>query len=255
MSDTIRKFIARSETRYTACNKLDVVVQVEPDGEAPQSLDAELLDLSRHGAKLLLRTPIAFEKPVRLLIQVAALDLELDVSADICWSRPKEGGQWCLGCSFAGELPEEILPKLASAGYLNQRRHSRRDISVEALAKKELTPDSEVAVRLDNLSAGGFRMVSPQPVTPGERLLVKLPNSHDAAYCINARAIWQTGVENGYCVGCSFLNKRGYEVLREVAMPPESARVRLRRALRLSRWGWIGLLGGLLWISVRELLF
>jgi hypothetical protein len=204
---------------------------------------------------LLLRAPIAFEKSVRLVMRVATLGLELEVSADVCWIRPTGRDQWCLGCCFAGELPEELLPKLASAGYLNQRRHSRYAISVAALARKELAPDSEVAVHLENLSAGGFQMVSPQPATPGERLLVKLQNRDGPSYCISARAVWQTEVDGGYCVGCSFLNKHGYGVLRKVAMPPEPVRIRLQRALRLTRWGWIGLLAGLLWISVWQLLY
>ncbi len=246
MNDTIQNHSQRREARYRAFDGHQVVIIVEWTSQGqPATVQGRLIDLSRSGAKVAISSPIPVDEAFTLRLQVSELGLNLTLNAEVCWMRPAGPDSWYLGCVFAGELPDHVLPKLAASGYVDQRQDARYEISLEASARQELAGDSLLNVRLVNYSAGGFRLFSSQPATPGGRLLLEMHDALGGLVRIPAKAVWQLEAEGGHHVGCCFLNNDGFDVLAQLVKsikPPELAEPRRRRPLRTLRWACVAAL-------------
>lgn len=262
MIETTNKFTLREYPRYRTRDAKSMTITIDPsDGGESQHLPVELLDLSRNGVKLTIAQPLAVTGLVRVRIQAAEAELDLIVSAELCWTEPCGPGVWALGCRFVADLPYNVLPWLAKVGYIERRTELRRAISLPARAKRELAEAEEFEVRLEDYSTGGFRMFSPQPCKVGERLLVRLTGTDGRPIELSVKAQWQLVVTDGVYTGCSFLNKNGYvqltdslqhraDALKTTAIQPAG----VRRPFRLSRWGWLGLFAALTWLGSRAIL-
>jgi hypothetical protein len=94
-------------------------------GELPRVVAAELLDLSRHGARL--RAEAALGQGEVCSICVTATepgpgpDLDLHLTAVVRWRQQESGGRWLYGCEFKGELSLETLGELFLCGILSTR--------------------------------------------------------------------------------------------------------------------------------------
>jgi hypothetical protein len=239
MNDTIETQSQRREARYRAYDGHQVVVVAERTAPGqPAAVQGKLIDLSRSGAKVSISSPIPVDESFTLRIQVSELELDLTVNAEVCWMRPAGPDSWYLGCVFAGELPDHVLPKLALAGYVDQRQDTRYEISLDACARQELAGDNVMTVRLVNYSAGGFRLFSSQPANTGGRLLLELHDTSGGLVRIPAKAVWQLDAKDGHYVGCTFLNNDGFDVLAQLVKStkaPQSVKPQ-RRPFRLLRW-------------------
>jgi len=75
---------------------------------------------------------------------------------------------------------------------------------------------------------------------------------------IPARVCWTVKKGNGYTSGCQFIGNNGFDVFQNIVekQPPQPVTVTTRAAsvaLRLSLWGYIGLVGATAWCFARLL--
>jgi len=200
-----------------------ITVQWNSDGETV-STSGMLQDLSSNGIRLVLQKPIPVRKAIEFRIRAGEMDFDCNVSAEVRWMRARGPDQWLLGCSFTSGFSNSVLDQLAVAGYLNRRKDPRCPISVAALARQELMTET-IGVHLADYSRGGCRMFSPVPMSVGERVMVVLAGTSRGTYSLSARALWQLKVENGYFVGCSFLDNTSYGRLAQVVRQQNTAQL------------------------------
>lgn len=180
----------------------------------PLSLRAELIELLPGGAKLGVTSCISLAESLRLRIEVADLDLELDIPAGVCWARQDLTGKWVLGCTFDPQLPEDAVKQLAAGKHLEQRRDLRHPISLEAAAYWELVPE-KILVELKDYSTGGFSMLCQQPGQAGRRMLLVLQRCGGHEAIVWANVHWRLKSKEQYLLGCTFLNRQGYPCLKK----------------------------------------
>jgi hypothetical protein len=93
-------------------------------GELPQTAPAEILDLSRQGARL--RAGVALGEHEVVTIYLASgksskLALDLHLTGAVRWRKQEADGRWLYGCEFKDELPLETLGELFLCGILSAR--------------------------------------------------------------------------------------------------------------------------------------
>jgi len=96
---------------------------------------------------------------------------------------------------------------------------------VPAIVQWEVTRE-KTAVRVQDVSLGGFNVICPQTVAEGTRLRLLLGEAEDTSIAAVVR--WQRHAAEGYLLGCSFLEAGAHQrldkVLKEAAgaMPARS---------------------------------
>ena len=235
MISTIEKLPAR-DARFPVVEGKTIRVTIERCGDlSPEELNAALLDISSGGVKLSVTACPAMHEAVVLRIVLPEIDLDLRVDAKVCWSRPGPGETWYLGCALLPTLPVRVLTDLAINGFLQRRRDPRRPIDVSAQMRCEGAAEA-ADVQIVDFSSGGLRIRSPQQAEVGQRLLLQLEDRPDVASSFMAKAAWQLRRDDGYELGCTFVNKEGPQLLHD-AMPDdddeqtETPRVKSRRWL------------------------
>ena len=68
-----------------------------------------------------------------------------------------------------------------------------------------------------NLSAGGVCLLSQDPGEPGERVLLELEREDAPQVLVTSKVRWQVSTDDGYVLGCEFLDKNGYTALLDIA--------------------------------------
>lgn len=179
----------------------------------PQTIDAELLDISREGVKLALQTPLAFEEVFQLQLVNQVIGLELLETARVRWIREaSESESLIVGCSIEDEIPDEILEDLIECGLLDRRQSARNKVTKAAIADWEMG-DEPVPVRLLNLSTDGFCLAADDPCIIGARLKLTLTDdSGQTPYEIRARSKWQQDFEKGYLIGCEMVGDEPFDL-------------------------------------------
>ncbi len=214
--------VVLGETRYGICHSGNARVVVQRrTGAEREEIVAELLDISRVGARLTVDVCIPFEEAVRLKIDVPELKLQLVVAAQVRWTWPVGERGWTLGCAFKPKLTEDALDQLATAGYANRRHHARFPLVLRATACWELG-ETNIPVVLYDASEGGFAMISPQLGGTGRNLLLHLCLADGTPASIGATIRWHRKTADGYLIGCSFINEKDFELLLNAARVEES---------------------------------
>ena len=192
-----------------------ISVVIEREDQETETIDAELVDVSQGGAKLKTDKRLSIDDEVTLDISPDGSDRRVTVVARICWARPSKDDQFWIGCRFNPRLPQSLLVDLAEGGYLERREYRREDIALKALARWELTPD-DVEMRLADYSSGGFCLLSEEPGTAGKRILLHLDNEDGEQVLVSGKAQWQVESEEGFRIGCEFVNQGGYQMVRGI---------------------------------------
>jgi len=213
------------ESGPKGCNVFEtpITVQWDCDGETV-STSGMLQDLSNKGIRLVLQKPIPLRKTIEFKICAVGMEFDCNVAAEVCWMRARGPDQWLLGCSFTSEFSDNALDQLAVSGYVNRRKDPRCPVSIAALARQELMTEA-IGVRLEDYSRGGCRVFSPIPMSVGERVMVILAGTNDATYSLAARALWQLKVQDGFFVGCCFLDNSSFGQLAQVVRQQDSSAV------------------------------
>jgi hypothetical protein len=91
-----------------------------------------------------------------------------------------------------------------------------------------------------DLSPGGFCLLSQDPGDPGERVLLEREGEDAPQTLVTAKVRWQASTDEGYVVGCEFLDKDGYAALLEISgCPPPAAEEQPARGWLRFLWPWL----------------
>ncbi|HEV3023043.1 MAG TPA: PilZ domain-containing protein [Pirellulales bacterium] len=236
--------------RYAPQGPQTVVVSVEwADGLGKATAAATLLDISAAGAKLSLEQQLKFNQAISISLTSAG-GLDLSVSAKICWLKPGEAQRWIVGCVFVPELPPAAQQRLFSSGIVDRRTFSRRPVRRAAKAQWELDTTA-FDIELHDVSAGGISLRSPRPGRVGTRMVIVATGADGGAVQVAVRVQWQIADDEGYLVGCAFVNVEGHSAMCEFVtndQPGQTHRpVPRRRWRRPAFWTAVALLGWLAW--------
>lgn len=90
-------------------------------GELPQMVAADLLDLSRQGARLRAGTALGEQETLIICLRHVELGLDLHLTGVVRWRKQDADGRWSYGCEFKDELPLETLGEFFLCGILSVR--------------------------------------------------------------------------------------------------------------------------------------
>lgn len=88
-------------------------------GTPPRRIAADLVDFSRHGARLRTEPVLVEDEPITILLRNAAIGLDLSFPGAVRWCGQQDGGRRLYGCQFKEEVPLETLGELFLAGILS----------------------------------------------------------------------------------------------------------------------------------------
>jgi hypothetical protein len=95
-------------------------VEIERAGTPPSCIAADLVDLSRQGARLRTEPVLAENEPIVILLRNASIGLDLAFPGAVRWcGQQEEGSRRLYGCQFKEEVPLETLGELFLAGILS----------------------------------------------------------------------------------------------------------------------------------------
>lgn len=242
MSVTAHPIDLRNHTRFQITDAPPIPVSVGwTTNEECHECNASLADLSASGARLYLTEKVPLHETIEVRMRLKKLDIDFHCAAEVCRLQPA-GPDWVLGCAFDCELPARLLSELASNGYLNRRSDTRVYDSFAAEMKEELGGSQWFEITVDNYSSGGFRLQTNCPVSIGRRVLLKVEGSDRPQVVVPGRVLWRADVDDGFAVGCSFLNGDGFAKLTQVVNPETVKTVKnQRRSIRLSPLAWLAL--------------
>lgn len=83
--------------------------------------DAQLVDLSRRGARLLVNVPPAENEPIVFRLADQRTGLDLSLPGAVRWLTKQVDDRWLIGCEFHTEVPLETLGELFLCGILSDR--------------------------------------------------------------------------------------------------------------------------------------
>lgn len=214
-----------------------------------QEFEGKLHDLATGGARLQVPVKVNVAQQLEIQIVIEEIDFFVSNAATARWVQETDEN-WEVGCEFAEDIPEHVFETMADAGYLERRCEQRWRISLDALLKQQLASEREVNVLLEDYSPGGIRLFSPQPINVGERLLLDVRDENYELCSIPARAMWQIDTDDGYTIGCAFLNKSGYASMVRVVVSTSQAdgqAVKNQHRPGVMLLVWLGTLGILIW--------
>jgi c-di-GMP-binding flagellar brake protein YcgR len=221
----------RRTPRFKASAEREMNVVIErAAGCQPREVRGKVLDLSLGGAKLSVPSEIDLQEKVSLRWDVEQLEVDFFTAATVCWARTESANCWRLGCSFEKQLPDALISQLAVHGYIDRREGGRDAVAIHASVQWELTQET-VPVRLNDVSAGGFSLVSADHVPTGSRCRLILPSGQRDPVVAGASVEWQRKTADGYMLGCAYLEKDAHRAVDraialqlngEVARPADS---------------------------------
>lgn len=90
-------------------------------GELPETVAAEILDLSRQGVRLRAGAALGEHEVLTVCLYSGELALDLHLTGAVRWRKQDADGRWLYGCEFKDELPLETLGELFLCGILSAR--------------------------------------------------------------------------------------------------------------------------------------
>jgi hypothetical protein len=212
-------FDAVRDARFSLGGEHEVTVTIEPEDhrQEPQVCLGRLLDLSRSGARFRLPLDVPVANTLRVKIALSDLGMEFYVGASVCWTKPDDSGFWQLGCLLNPAIPAGLFERLSRGGRIDRRDTPRAQRTLNVPVFWELAGQRVEGV-LQNYSRGGFCVLVDRPGKPGQRLQVQLEG--EQTLVVVAESEWQLASSEGYFVGCSFSNSRGFERLDEFCQEP-----------------------------------
>lgn len=190
-----------------------VAIQRPDEGEEPAT--GELMDITVSGARILSKVPLRFGEHFVLHLESESVGLSITISSEVQWIRGgSKEDEWIIGCLFESRLEPDLLEEYVDSGLMERRESDRRDISLPATVKLELTGD-ETEVDVSNIGIGGFCYTARTGGTIGAR--VRLTFDEVDAEQIEGRIKWQSTNNGEYLVGCQWVNRKGRTFARQLA--------------------------------------
>lgn len=98
-----------------------VSVSIERPLGSPGGSEAQLVDLSRQGARLVVGDPPAENEPIVFRLSDEHTGIDLALPGAVRWLTKQDDGRWLIGCEFTEELSLEMLGELFLCGILFDR--------------------------------------------------------------------------------------------------------------------------------------
>ena len=194
MTDLPRNQIERKTQRYTLRNgeQLSVVVTcVGGDGR----YEGKAIDLSKGGTKVVLAAALPINAKVNVRLFSEKRKLDISITGHVCWTRPQTRQRWWVGLAFERDLDNEQFASFAKAGFIERRRDPRHVHDVAAKARLELESRC-IDVRIQDLSAGGVKLLAPERANVGDRLLLEMHDDDESS--VLAKVVWREEIEDGF---------------------------------------------------------
>ena len=138
MEEELRDSERRRELRYPVSKEtpaerhtIHLVCSRRVDGRTEPIL-CQPVNLSRHGAQLLVSQAIKIGESVTLRFEGEESGVNLETNATVCWIRDVGQGAFAIGCDLSTEIPAESLSKSISFTQC-QVRQSRADGTMDPL--------------------------------------------------------------------------------------------------------------------------
>lgn len=220
----------RREARYGKRWGFHIPILVEPlPGGRREPIPGEVVDVSRNGAKVVINDLVPSEETISLRLMISELAINELIVAAVRWTRAVDFGKWHMGCAFEVPLPDSLLTRLTSDGYLEIRREPRSELNLPGTVRGT-AGDESMPIRLRDASSGGVRFVGAMACNLGEAVLLDVELPDGQSCCFGLNVIWQIQREDGYHVGGSFtpeetppaiieVLRRSHERGRPKAMP------------------------------------
>ena len=198
----------RNEPRFEPKRRQDLRVQIRR-ADQDDAISGEIVDLSPGGAKIAI--PVGLDVDAETVITLQAGSQCIERRAMVRWCRPARDGWWA-GLSFSEDLSRQHFNALAAVGLIDRRRDTRISHSATMTARWELG-SKPIPVELMDLSSGGFKMYSPESGEVGKRVLIATENHSGSP--ILAKVQWQHGRDDGFEIGCAFVDMHGCGTLMQ----------------------------------------
>jgi len=208
--------------------------------DCQESYSAELLDLSCGGAKLRVSKAVDLDEDVWIRIREITPDVDLVVSAKICWTSPDLGGGWLLGCVISPKFPADFLEGLAEAGLVERRDNGRIPVDLAVGAKSDTSPQWRASELVD-YSSGGFCVTLPNYDGKSQRLLLMVHHPDGREFMIPATIQWVATKKGRLLAGCEFIRPDGLNLLKQVLDPQNAEEISTDESATesLGRWPWL----------------
>ena len=188
----------RTTERFYVSRSAELAVEIDRSG-SNCPVRGLIVDLSEQGAKISLETSLQFSESVIARLAVPALDVLAAIKSKVIWARTTDSGAWMVGCSFDEAMPSVILDRLAKGGFIERRRHPRKQISLPAVARWELDSKTTPVTVID-FSVGGCCLCCERPMSVGSKVVVELADQST----ILASVKWRSANGATYRHGCEF---------------------------------------------------
>jgi len=183
-------------------------------GRTPDRVVGSLVNLSLRGAKLSLESPIQTQEAVTLKLQNTDLNSELTTGGKIKRLLPGGDGSWTVGCLFTEPLPRLVLRNLFCGDRAELRKTTRYPIEGRAIIDWESGRQNEV--QLEDISAGGFRMLATEAAPIGARLQLVVRTAGRKRFVVPAVVRWQLESPEGHAIGCQFMYDEGSHLIKAI---------------------------------------
>ncbi len=212
--------IDREDPRLELVGNQFVTVTIESDDNRaePNTVAAQLLNLSAAGAKLSVPLDLPRDKSIRIKLTLEEFALTIYLSGTVCWAA-KEGTQSSLiGCRLSPTIPTSILEHVARGGTLDRRDEDRRPTEniVDLLRRRAARGPAEQA-ELRNYASGGVCLELSQPAELGEHIRVRFRQSASkSAVQFDVVVRWQMQQSDHYLIGCEYADSQSFELVKTV---------------------------------------
>jgi len=205
----------REAVRFEFKEALMVTITLDDDRreEMPESLPACLLNLSPHGAKLVVPKPLPLGRNFRLRLTIEQFAMEFYVGAKVCWTASEGESGSVMGCQFKPGIPDKLLAHFAADGNLDRRSSDREKTKwTLGMARQGTKGRGKEKVTLQNYSTGGFCMEANSALALGERFRL---TSDRRDWNVEAVVHWQLKKSGMYLHGCGYAEESGCETLEQ----------------------------------------
>jgi PilZ domain-containing protein len=172
---------------------------------------AELKEISKTGAKLLVTGLPALQRECRISLASPKFQGVLVIPAEVHWVRPNPAGDWMLGCGIDPPLSDESFQALVDSGLLARRSVPREPARIPVQVQWQPgAPPLPAVVR--DISTGGLCVTTRQaPVTTNHACLLASEPGSEIRIPVKVRWSRQAGLD--YFVGCQFIQPSDFAVL------------------------------------------
>jgi hypothetical protein len=150
--------------------------------------------------------------------------LDLVLPGKVTWVRQETAKTWIMRLELDSTASQAKFKSIFEDQVLDRREDRRYSIRGQATARWETSP-GEVNVGLQDLSVGGFSMLTPFLPSRESHVFLKCNDRDGQPIEIEAAAQWQLELGEGYVVGCKFVDDESFLRLRDVVCETDSTKL------------------------------